>query len=129
MLASDVMTKDLVTVAADTGLTDVIKTMLDNRISGVPVVENNELVGIISEGDLLRRAELGTERRRSRWLEFATSEAKLASEYVKAHGRMARDVMSGNVITVDAATPLAEVATSSSRGTLSVYRSCRTEGW
>lgn len=110
MLASDVMTKDLITVSAGTSVADVVKIMLEKRISGVPVIENNEPVGMISESDLLRRVELGTERRRSRWLEFATSGSRLASEYVKSHARTARDVMTQPVITVDAATPLAQVA-------------------
>jgi CBS domain-containing protein len=110
MDASDIMTREIISVGPDTPVSDVVKTLLENRISAVPVVDNGAVVGIISEGDLLRRAEIGTERQRSRWLAFATSSANLAAEYVKTRGRSARDLMTKAVITVSADTPVAEIA-------------------
>jgi CBS domain-containing protein len=110
MKASDIMTKEIISVGPDTPIADVVATLLENRVSAVPVVEHGTIVGIISEGDLLRRPETGTERRRSRWLELARSNASLAADYVKTHGRWARDVMTEPVITVAPDTPVAEVA-------------------
>ena len=110
MNASDIMTKTVITVGPEAPLSEVVKLMLEKHISAIPVTEHGSLVGIISEGDLLRRAETGTERRRSRWLQFVTSDTKLASEYVKTHSRVARDVMTKDVVTVDAAAPLSEIA-------------------
>jgi CBS domain-containing protein len=79
---------------------------------GVPVVENGRLVGIVSEGDLLRRSETGTERRtaRRRWRWFDTS-LEQARDYIRAHARAVRDIMTREVISVDESTDLAEVAT------------------
>jgi CBS domain-containing protein len=65
---------------------------------------------MVSEGDLLHRSETATERHRSRWLEMLSPNASLAAEYVKSHGRKARDVMSEGVVTVDVDTPVAEIA-------------------
>jgi CBS domain-containing protein len=110
MNASDIMTKTVITVAPETPLSELVKIMLEKHISAVPVAQDGALVGIVSEGDLLRRAETGTERRRSRWLQFATSGTKLASEYVRSHGRTARDVMTKDVVTVEAATPVSKIA-------------------
>jgi CBS domain-containing protein len=104
------MTRTVVTVGPDIPVSDVAKVMLENRISAVPVLEGDALVGIISEGDLLRRAEVGTERRRSRWMELAFSNASLAADYVKQHGRKASDVMTRDVITVDPTTQITEIA-------------------
>jgi CBS domain-containing protein len=88
------------------------KLLDDNRISGMPVVDAaGQVIGMISEGDLLRRAEIGTcERRRSWWLEFFTSTRELASEYVKAHAHTVKDIMHQPVVSVREDTALAEIA-------------------
>ena len=76
--------------------------MLAHRISGLPVVtRDGTLVGMVTEGDFLRRSELGTERKRSRWLEFFVSPGKAADEYVHAHGRKVEEVMSTDVVCRD----------------------------
>ena len=68
--------------------------MLQNRISGLPVVDaKGELVGIVTEGDFLRRRELGTERRRPKWLEFVLGPGRLAQEYVQTSGRKVAEIM------------------------------------
>ncbi len=110
MDASAIMTRAVVTVTPDTAVSEMAKIMVDKRISTVPVVDDGAVVGIITEGDLLGRAEIGTEHRRSRWLELVLSNLTLARDYVREHGRKASDVMTRNVITVDPATLIVEIA-------------------
>jgi len=111
MKAADVMTRDVVTIDADRPIRDVARLLLDRRISAVPVVDaRGKLIGIVSEGDLLRRVETDTERRRSIWRELLASGADLASEYVKSHGRHAADIMTKNVVAVAEDAPLDEIA-------------------
>jgi CBS domain-containing protein len=88
------------------------KILLQRGISAVPVVDDQgKLVGIVSEGDLLHRAEAGTERTRPWWLRLLTHDDTLAAEYIKAHARKVADVMTPNVITAAPDTPLNEIAT------------------
>jgi len=109
MQARDVMTTSVETVRPDTPVHEVARQMADKRISGMPVVdESGKLVGIVTEGDLLRRVELGTDQR-PRWLQIFTSNAKLADEYVQTRGRLAGDVMSRDVVTIAPTAPLTEV--------------------
>jgi CBS domain-containing protein len=111
LIAREVMTSPPITVAPDTPVSDVAAILLENRISAVPVLNvAGGLVGIVSEGDLLRRTETNTERRRPQWLEFLRDRQTLAAEFVKAHGRQASDVMSADVITVSPDTELADIA-------------------
>jgi CBS domain-containing protein len=110
MNAADIMTPDVITVDPDTPLDRLVALMLEHRISGVPVVEHDHIVGIVSEGDLLRRVELGSEPRRSHLLELVTGATPLAAEYVRTRGRKASEVMTTNVITVADTTPIAEIA-------------------
>lgn len=111
MKARDVMVSPVITVKESSPVKDVAKIFLEHRISAVPVVDGKDkLVGIVSEGDLLHRAEAGTERRRSWWLEAFTEDATLATEFIKAHGRTIADVMTRDVITASPDTPLYEIA-------------------
>jgi CBS domain-containing protein len=110
MNASDIMTPDVITAHPDTPLDALVDLMLENRISGVPVVDGDRLVGIVSESDLLRRAETGTERHRSQFLELVSSTATIAADYVRTHGRKASEVMTAGVVTVNHDTPVAEIA-------------------
>ena len=101
MKARDVMTADVLTVTEDTSVLEAIRVMLQRRISGLPVVDTSGvLVGMVTEGDLLRRAELGTERHHARWIEFLAGPGRGADEYAHAHGRKVRDVMTREVRTV-----------------------------
>jgi len=116
MLAKDIMTADVVTVTPDTSVNEVAKLLLARRISGVPVVDaKGKLCGIVSEGDLLRRAETGTERQRSWWLELLTENRDLAQDFVKSHGLAAKDVMTPSIVSVKDAARLADVATTLER--------------
>jgi len=115
MRAIDVMTTGVITVDPDTSVQAVAKLLSERGISGVPVVDAaDRLVGIVSEGDLLHRVETGTERvagrRRSWWLDTIASDQELARDYIKSHGRTAKDVMTREVISVTETTDLADVA-------------------
>jgi len=110
MKTSDIMTLNPITVGPDASVMQAVRLMLQHRISGLPVMsKTGELVGIVTEGDLLRRAETGTQRRRPRWLEFLIGPGQLADEYVHACGRKVHEVMSANVLTIAEDTPLDEV--------------------
>jgi CBS domain-containing protein len=110
MKAGDVMTRDVVTVGPDTKVGEIVQLLLTRGISGVPVVdETGALVGVVSDGDLLRRVEIGTAKTRG-WRTFFTGTAALAEDYVRSRGTLARDIMTREVVTVDRDTPLAEVA-------------------
>jgi CBS domain-containing protein len=112
MKASDVMTTPVVTISPDTTVREVAALLLDRRISGVPVVDAGRVVGIVSEGDLLRRQEIGTGRERaggSWWLRLFRDDPSPA-DYVKSHGGRASDIMTREVITVTEETPIGEIA-------------------
>jgi CBS domain-containing protein len=114
MRAMDVMTTDVITVDPDMTIQALATLLAERGISGAPVVDSGgQLVGVISEGDLLHRAEIGTARRhrvrrRSWWLDHFASD--LAREYVKSHGRTVADIMTRDVVSVTEDTDLADVA-------------------
>lgn len=111
MKAKDVMTPHVVSVGPDNTVVEVANTLLTHGISAAPVVDGDKMVGIVSEGDLIRRAEIGTgERHRSWWLRLFVDSATLATEYVKSHAMRVRDIMTKNVITVTEDAPLSDVA-------------------
>ncbi len=109
MNASDVMSRDVISVGREATIADAIRLMLDNQISGLPVIDAGSLVGILTEGDLLRRAETGTERQRPRWLEILMGPGRLAGEYVRTHGRKVEEIMTRDLVSVTPDTPLDEV--------------------
>lgn len=111
MLARNVMTRDVVIARPDTPVTEIAKTLVERRISAVPVVDpDGTVLGIVSEGDLLRRRELGTERRPSWWLEVFADPDALARDFTRAHGLTAADVMTSPVVCVPGEATLATVA-------------------
>jgi CBS domain-containing protein len=111
MQATDLMTTAVVSVGPGTEVREVARLLLEHHISAVPVVNSdNRILGIVSEGDLMRRAEVGTERHRSWWLSLVAGADRLAREYVKSHGRRAADVMTRDVVTVAEDTPAREIA-------------------
>jgi len=115
MRALDVMTTHVITVGPETSVRDLATVLSERAISGVPVVDSdNRLVGVVTEGDLLHRAETGTEHRtehrRSRWLESLASDRELARDYVKSHGRSVKDIMTHDVVSVSETTELGEIA-------------------
>ncbi|OGA72812.1 MAG: hypothetical protein A3G81_11955 [Betaproteobacteria bacterium RIFCSPLOWO2_12_FULL_65_14] len=111
MKAKDVMTEDVVSVREDASVESIARLLLQHRISAVPVTDaGGRPLGIVSEGDLMRRPESGTERRPSWWLELLQGSDAHAAEYVKSHGLVARDVMTREPLTVSENTPLEKVA-------------------
>jgi CBS domain-containing protein len=112
MKAQDIMTTRVVTVTEDTSISEIASLLDKFHISAVPVVDDsNRVIGMVSEGDLLRRHEIGTDTRRgSWWLSLISDRSDLAQEFVKSHGKLARDVMTKEVITVLEDTPVSEIA-------------------
>lgn len=110
MKASDVMTPTVMTVAPDTPVPEIAQLMLERRVSGLAVVDaEGAIVGVVSEGDLIRRPEIETDKRRSWWLRILTSDEDLARSYVKTHGLRAGDIMTRPAETVAPQADLAEV--------------------
>ncbi|MGE0748630.1 MAG: CBS domain-containing protein [Rhodospirillales bacterium] len=110
--AKDIMTAPVVTATPETTVREIAETLLKRHISAMPVVdEKNQVVGVVSEGDLIRRAEIGTDQRhRSWWLDLFADPAAEAADYAKSHGLRARDVMSRKVITVGPDATLVDIA-------------------
>jgi len=101
MQVRDVMTQNVISTTVDDTVLAAVRTMLQNKISGMPVTDaQGKLVGMVTEGDFLRRGEIGTERRRPKWLEFLAGPGRLADEYVHASGRKVGEVMSSDPVTV-----------------------------
>src|SRR5579864_426174 len=111
MRASDVMTSNVISVKPDMTVREVARIFVDNGISGAPVLDpDGHVAGMISEGDLLRRTEIGTEERtRTSWLDVWSASHE-ARDYVKTHAVSVRDVMTTEVVTVQPETTLGEVA-------------------
>lgn len=109
MKAREVMTADVISVRPDASVLDAARLMLENKVSGLMVMDGGELVGMVTEGDLLRRAETGTAKAHSRWLEWLVGSGKLAQEYVKASGRKVREIMAPQALTVPQDAELEEV--------------------
>jgi CBS-domain-containing membrane protein len=107
MKVSEIMTRRVVTATADDTIEEIARLMLRHRVSGLPVIgDGGAVIGMVSEGDLLRRAEIGTERRRPRWLEFIVGPGRLAEEYVHSHARRVGDIMTAKVVSIAPETPL-----------------------
>ena len=116
MKAGEVMSPRVITVASDATIADAARIMLEHGISGLPVVDAaGTLVGIVTEGDFLRRAETGTERQRPKWLEFLLGPGRAANDYVHSHARKIAEVMTPVVITASEAMPLQDVVTTMER--------------
>jgi CBS domain-containing protein len=110
MNVADVMTQKVISVTPDTTIAEAAGLLLQHRISGLPVLDPaGTVVGIVTEGDLLRRVETGTERRHARWLEFLIAPGRLAEEYAHANARKVGEVMSADVVAVPPTESLAEV--------------------
>jgi CBS domain-containing protein len=111
--AADVMVKEIISVRPDASVQEAARVLLANRISAVLVLdEKGEALGILSKGDLLRRAELGTERLSTWRVADLTASARqiLAEEFVKSHSLKVADVMTRSVITADPDMSLGEIA-------------------
>ena len=102
MRAADVMTRDMICVRPDTTVLAAARLLLGAKVSAVPAVDDeHRVVGLLSEGDLVRRVEIGSEKRRSRWGTVFVNRETLAAEYMKSRGRLVRDVMTTGVIVAE----------------------------
>jgi CBS domain-containing protein len=111
MKAADVMSRDVITISSTACVQDAAGLLLKSGISGLPVVDTQgALVGIVSEGDLMRRPENGTERRPSWWLALLTPRESLARDFTHSHSRKVSDVMTRHVVTAKPDTSLADIA-------------------
>ncbi len=110
MRAHQIMTRQVITVGPETSIAEAAETMLQYHVSGLPVVDTaGKLVGIVSEGDFIRRAEIGTQRKRGRWLQLWVGRGQAASEYVRERGRKVKDITTLNAVTVAEDTPLEDI--------------------
>jgi CBS domain-containing protein len=111
MQAQDIMTRQVVTIGLDTPVPEIAQCLIAHRISGVPVVDaEGRVVGIVTEGDLCRRVELGTQKHQDRWVGLFNRNAALATDYVHAFGRKAQDVMTRKMVLVAPDLPISEIA-------------------
>jgi len=110
MRAHQIMSRQVITVDVEASVTDAITTMLAHHISGLPIIDSaGRLVGIVSEGDFIRRAEIGTERKRGRWLTLLAGADRIALDFARERGRKVGEIMTTNPITIREDTPLPQV--------------------
>jgi len=108
--AHQIMTRQIITIDADAPIVDAATSMLQNHISGLPVVnKTGSLIGIISQGDFIRRAEIGTQRKRGRWLKFFVGPGRAASDFVHESGRKVGEIMTLEPHTVTEDTTLEDI--------------------
>ena len=111
MQASDVMVRDVITVSPETSVEAAVKLLAEHDVSALPVLgDDGALVGIVSEADLIRRAEIGTEKHREWWLESVTAAHTLAADFTKSHGKKVNEIMTPDVVAVSEDTSLGEIA-------------------
>jgi len=112
MKVKDVMTRRVVALPPNSTVLEAAGLMLKRRISGLPVIEvNGELIGIVTEGDLLRRSETATEKHRPRWLQFLLGPGRAAEEFTRAHGRRVEEVMTQSPYTITEEADLEDAVT------------------
>jgi CBS domain-containing protein len=110
MRADEIMSRHVVTVGVDASVIDAIKTMLSYGVSGLPVVDpGGKLIGMLSESDFIRRVEIGTEKRRGRWLALLAGPDQVAVDFARQHGRKVGQIMTPNPITIAENTSLEEI--------------------
>jgi CBS domain-containing protein len=112
MRAHQIMTRSVTTVTPETTILEAANIMLQKHISGLPVIDTaGKLVGIVSEGDFLRRSEIGTQRKPGRWLKFLLGAGKAATDFVHENGRKVSEVMTQDPLTINENMPLEEIVT------------------
>jgi len=109
MRAHQIMTRSVITVTPETTIVEAANTMLQRHVSGLPVVKAGKLVGIVSEGDFIRRSEIGTERKRGRFLKFILGPGQEATDFVHEHGRKVAEIMTTSPLTITEDTPLEKI--------------------
>ncbi len=113
MRAHQIMTRTVVTVSPEATILEAADTMLRSHVSGLPVIDAaGKLVGVVSEGDFIRRSEIGTQRKRGRWLKFLLGASVAATDYVHEYGRKVADVMTADPVTIAEDATLEQIVTS-----------------
>ena len=111
MQAADIMNKPVISVGPEMTVKELARVLLEKRVSAVPVIgADGGLLGIVSEGDLVRRVETETEPSSSWWLDLFTTTDTLQHRFIKSHGRRVADVMTKNPVTVQPDAALSEIA-------------------
>lgn len=112
MRAHQIMTRPVFTVLPESTILEAANLMLERRISGLPVVDAaGKLVGIVSEGDFIRRSEIGSQRKRSRFLKFILGPGQSAIDFVHEHGRKISEIMTHEPVTISEDTPIESIVT------------------
>jgi CBS domain-containing protein len=112
MRAHQIMTRPVITVSSDTTILEAANIMLQRHISGLPVVDGaGKLVGIVSEGDFIRRSEIGTQRKRNRLLNFILGPGQAATDFVHEHGGKIAEIMTPEPVTITEDTSLEAIVT------------------
>jgi CBS domain-containing protein len=110
MLAREIMSREVITVGVDASIVDAVNIMLAHHVSCLPVVDSTgKLVGILSEGDFIRRAEIGTQRKRGRWLTILAGADRVALDFARAHGRTVGQIMTLDPVTIAEDMPLEQI--------------------
>src|SRR5580704_2560268 len=110
MQASDVMSRSVVTATPETAIEELARLLVEKKISGLPVIDAaGALVGIVTEGDLLRRIETGTQKQHSGWYGFVFGPGRLAADYTRSHARKVGEIMTANVFAAAPDTPLGDI--------------------
>jgi CBS domain-containing protein len=110
MRAQQIMTQHVITIGADAPIAEAVDAMLRHHVSALPVIDaDGDLIGIVSEGDFIRRAEIGTQRKRGRWLGFLIGTDRVAADFVREHGRKVSEIMTPDPLTIWEDTPLDEI--------------------
>ena len=110
MRAADVMTRKVVTIGPDASVAEAIELLTDHDVSALPVLaDNSQVIGIISEADLMKRLERDGERRNSWWTEFVAP-GRLAGDFAKIHGQKVHEIMTTEVVSASEDMPLGELA-------------------
>jgi CBS domain-containing protein len=111
MRAHQIMTRPVISVTPDTTIVEAANTMLQKHVSGLPVVDaTGKLVGVVSEGDFIRRSEIGTQRKYGRFLKFILGPGKAATNFVHEHGRKVSEIMTTEpLLTVSEDTELEKI--------------------
>tara|TARA_R110002074_G_scaffold60375_7_gene146413 strand:- start:2638 stop:3348 length:711 start_codon:yes stop_codon:yes gene_type:complete len=111
MQAQDIMTKNVISAAADTTVEQITGLMMKNHISAVPILDSaGAIIGLISEGDLMRRVEGSGSTNKSWWLSLFAGSDNTAQDFIAMRGRRAKDIMTRKVEVVAPDTPVWEIA-------------------
>ena len=112
MYVRDVMTARIIGIDPGATIAEAGALMIQNGLSALLVIDRSgELVGLLSEGDLLERYELGTERKKHSWLEVLFQPGRLTGEYLRSHSCRVEDVMTRELVTVTEVMPIVDAVT------------------